>query len=75
MISYHPGRWFITQPYEQIVGFRNLIIYGYDDVDRSILWTIVQNEAPRLLKESEAFLNRNVKWARRCCIVRRSGCR
>ena len=57
MILYHPGRWFITQPCEQLVGFRNRIIHGYADVDSGIVWAIVQNEVPGLLQRSETLLD------------------
>ncbi len=43
-------------PARQIVAFRNRIIYGYGDIDSSIVWAIVQNEVPRLLGKSEAIL-------------------
>jgi len=43
-------------PARQIVGFRNRIVHEYAAVDTEIVWAIVQNEVPRLLKKSEALL-------------------
>ncbi len=42
--------------YRQSVGFHNRIIHEYADVDAEIIWTIVQNEVPRLLEKSESLL-------------------
>lgn len=56
MILYRPGRWFITQPCEQLVGFRNRIVHEYAEVDADIVWAIVQNEVHRLLASSESLL-------------------
>lgn len=56
MILYRPGRWSIAQPCERIVLFRNHSIHGYAQVDLEVVWTIVQNEVPRLLEKFESLL-------------------
>jgi len=56
VILYRPGRWFITQPCGQIVGFRNCGVHKYAEVDTGIVWAIVQNEVPRLLENSVSLL-------------------
>lgn len=45
-------------PVRQIVGFRNRIVHEYAEIDPDIVWSIVQNEVPRLLEKSEALLRK-----------------
>ena len=40
----------------QIVGLRNRLIHGYDQVDFDILWMIVQNDLPVLIAELRRVL-------------------
>ncbi|MGB2936947.1 MAG: DUF86 domain-containing protein [Phycisphaerae bacterium] len=35
-------------PWRDVVGLRNRLIHGYDDVNFDILWTIVQDDLPPL---------------------------
>lgn len=37
-----------------IVGLRNRLIHGYDEVDRDVLWTIVQDDLTPLIAQLEA---------------------
>lgn len=39
-----------------IVGLRNWLIHGYDQVDHDIMWAIVQNDLPSLMAELDAIL-------------------
>jgi uncharacterized protein with HEPN domain len=39
--------------WSQIVGLRNRLIHGYDQVDCDILWLIVQNDLPKLVADLE----------------------
>jgi len=41
-------------PWAQIVGLRNRLIHGYDEVDFDILWHIVRYDLPRLIEVLEA---------------------
>jgi len=34
----------------QIVGFRNRLIHGYDDIDEAIVWDILTQKLPELLE-------------------------
>ena len=43
--------------WEQIVGLRNRLIHGYDQVDHDILWAIVQNDLPPLIAELERIFS------------------
>ena len=42
--------------YRKISGFRNALIHGYDSIDHSISWSIIQQHLPILRKELEALL-------------------
>ncbi len=35
--------------YRQIIAFRNVLIHGYDLVDRALVWSLIENRAPLLL--------------------------
>lgn len=35
--------------FPQIVGFRNVVVHGYDMIEDAIVWGIILNEIPRLL--------------------------
>lgn len=40
----------------QIVGFRNRLIHGYDNVDDAIVWDIVIRKLPELALQVEALM-------------------
>jgi len=42
--------------WKQIVGMRNKLIHGYDEVDFDILWAIITVDIPVLVKELEDIL-------------------
>jgi len=44
-------------PWPQIVGLRNRLIHGYDAVDYDILWQIITDDLPPLVKALEAILS------------------
>ncbi|MFW6157947.1 MAG: DUF86 domain-containing protein [Planctomycetota bacterium] len=44
-------------PWPEIVGLRNRLIHGYDDVDLDILWTIIQDDLPPLIAELSRILD------------------
>jgi uncharacterized protein with HEPN domain len=43
-------------PWPEIVGLRNRLIHGYDNVDFDILWDVVQLDLPPLLGELDRVL-------------------
>ncbi|GAN34837.1 MAG: DUF86 domain-containing protein [Candidatus Brocadia sp. AMX2] len=41
----------------RIIGFRNILIHGYDIIDELIVWKAVENHLPILIKEIHEILN------------------
>ena len=40
----------------KIIGMRNRIIHGYDNVDEELIWDVVQNRLPALREQVETLL-------------------
>ncbi len=49
------ARW-QTRPWRDVIGLRNRLIHGYDNVDLDILWTILQADLPPLIAELRRIL-------------------
>ena len=47
----HPGI-----PWDDIVGMRNRVVHGYDEVDFDILWDVVELHLPPLIGELRRVL-------------------
>jgi len=43
-------------PWMEIVGMRNRLIHGYDEVDLDFLWSVVRNDLPSLIKQLNKIL-------------------
>ena len=43
-------------PWPEVVGLRNRLIHGYDNVDFDILWDIIQYDLPALIHELQKIL-------------------
>ncbi len=43
-------------PWLQMVGARNRLIHGYDNVDFDILWAIINQDLPVLIKQLQGIL-------------------
>ena len=43
-------------PWEDVVGMRNKLVHGYDQVDLGILWDTATDDLPQLIQELEAAL-------------------
>jgi uncharacterized protein with HEPN domain len=41
--------------YGKIIGFRNVIIHGYDIIDTAALWDFTQNRVPELLEKVQNY--------------------
>ena len=42
--------------HHRIIGFRHILVHGYDVLDHDIVWNIVDTKLPVLLTEAEAIL-------------------
>ena len=43
-------------PWSQIIGLRNRLVHGYDDVDLGILWKIIRTDLPPLIEQLRAIV-------------------
>lgn len=43
-------------PWLQMIGARNRLIHGYDNVDFDILWAIIKNDLPDLIVQLQKIL-------------------
>jgi len=43
--------------HERIIGFRNVIIHGYDAIDVDIVWDAIKNHLPKLKQQVQRLLN------------------
>ena len=48
-------------PWQDIVGMRNRIIHGYDEVDFDILWDVVELHLPPLIEDLRQVLGNSGK--------------
>ncbi len=46
----------IELPWKMIIGFRNMAVHEYFDIDVSQIWTTVQEDLPDLTKKIESHL-------------------
>lgn len=46
----------INLPWRSIIGFRNMAIHEYFNVDLSQIWTTVQTDLPELIKKTEEYI-------------------
>ncbi len=44
-------------PWRQMISLRNRLIHGYDAVDKDILWNIIQQDLPPLVKTLKSILD------------------
>jgi uncharacterized protein with HEPN domain len=43
--------------HQRIIGFRNILIHGYDIVDERIVWNAIEIHLPLLTREIQKLLN------------------
>ena len=43
--------------YHRIIGFRNILIHGYDIIDEKIVWQAILKHLPILIEEVKEILN------------------
>jgi uncharacterized protein with HEPN domain len=42
--------------FQRIISFRNILIHGYDIVDSTVAWDVIQQDLPKLHKQVENLL-------------------
>lgn len=48
-------------PWSQIISLRNRLIHGYDSVDMAILWQVLKQDLPALIRELENLVPQGAK--------------
>jgi uncharacterized protein with HEPN domain len=43
--------------HHRIIGFRNILIHGYDTVDDRVVWSAIEGHLPVLISEIQELLN------------------
>lgn len=43
-------------PWQEMMGMRDKLIHGYDDIDLTIVWRVVYIELPKLVKQIKQIL-------------------
>ena len=56
----HPGDLETIGEYPAIIGFRNILVHGYDHVEDSAVWGIVIQDLPKLVFELESVPGINI---------------
>ena len=44
--------------YRQIIGFRNVLVHGYETIDDQIVWQVIAQDLPVLKRQAEELLAR-----------------
>lgn len=42
--------------YQKIIGFRNILIHGYAEIDDAVVWSIIVEKLPLLLEDARGLL-------------------
>jgi len=42
--------------FQRIISFRNILIHGYDIVDNTVVWDVIQQDLPKLHKQVQNLL-------------------
>lgn len=56
LVQYDPATAQGITGHTQIIAFRNILIHGYDQLDHSVVWRVIQRDLPLLLAEVAALL-------------------
>ncbi|MEW6266022.1 MAG: HepT-like ribonuclease domain-containing protein [Thermodesulfobacteriota bacterium] len=52
----HPEILFRITDYEKIIGFRNVLVHGYDLINDATVWSAIKESLPILVREVEDLL-------------------
>jgi len=50
-----PGLAAEIREHQRIIGFRNLLIHGYAEVDESVVWSVVTEKLPSLVADIQTL--------------------
>jgi len=42
---------------QRIIGFRHVLVHGYDSVNPEVLWAVIHDKLPTLVREARALLD------------------
>jgi uncharacterized protein with HEPN domain len=45
-------------PWRRMVAMRNVLIHGYFDIDVDLVWSVAENDLPKLREQIEAIVDR-----------------
>jgi uncharacterized protein with HEPN domain len=45
--------------WKDIIGFRHILVHGYDIMDMDVVWDIVRDDIPLLLEQLDAMLKKD----------------
>ena len=43
--------------FQRIISFRNILIHGYDIVENTVVWDVIQQDLPKLHRQVKNLLN------------------
>ena len=46
--------------YQRTIAFRNVLIHGYADIDDRLVWNVINNNLPTLIREVDALLGESL---------------
>jgi len=42
--------------WKDIIGFRHVLVHGYDILDMDVMWDVIQDDLPKLIEKVESLL-------------------
>ena len=52
-----PGTAAKVSEHQRIIGFRNILIHGYAEIDHRIVWNVLELKLPAVRREAEILLS------------------